>query len=295
MKIFILGLIEQTGFLPSHLHGREKISAEKAFLMVLWYISNEETFRQVSDRFNVSRSSVQRTLKRICKIILNLKTRYIKWPTVHQMGTISEGFRNIQGIENVIGAIDGSHIEIIKPKENQDAYVNRKGYHSILLQGIVDHRKKFIDVFCGEPGSIHDARLLRKSAVFNKIINNEIYLGNCIILGDTAYPNLPWLITPFKDNGHLTEHQKLFNYKISATRVVIENAFGLLKGRFRRLRKLDNVNLKTCAEIVMTACILHNICLEEKDDIEIEFMEDYNHKIAKNILFLRMWTGGKRY
>ena len=37
----------------------------------------------------------------------------------------------------IVGVIDGCHIEIKAPSEELVAYVNRKGVHSILLQGII--------------------------------------------------------------------------------------------------------------------------------------------------------------
>ncbi|KAJ8968799.1 hypothetical protein NQ314_002108 [Rhamnusium bicolor] len=175
-----------------------------------------------------------------------------------------------KGINNIIGVIDGSHIEINKPKEDQDASINRKGYHSLLLQGIVDHEKRFTDVFCGEPGSMHDARLLRKSGIFKKMNDEPNFMGNCFLLGDSAYPNLSWLVTPFKDNPRITQNQKIFINRISATRVIVENAFGLLKGRFRRLKKLENFDLNLCSKVIMACCILHNICIDEEDLLDTD-------------------------
>lgn len=37
------------------------------------------------------------------------------------------------------------------------------------MQGIVDHNKKFIDIFIGYPGSVHDARVLQNSTIFSKL------------------------------------------------------------------------------------------------------------------------------
>jgi hypothetical protein len=72
----------------------------------------------------------------------------------------------------------------------------------------VDHRKKFIDVFCGEPGSFRDARLRRKSSLYAKMVQSKDFdkdlMENSFLIGDLAYPNLYWLITPFKDNRRLT-------------------------------------------------------------------------------------------
>ena len=73
---------------------------------------------------------------------------------------------------------------------------------------------------------------------------------------------------PYRDNGHLTERQKNFNVVLSSTRVVIEQAFGLLKGRFRRLKYLDMSDLTLVSHVITTACILHNICIDNNDEID---------------------------
>ncbi|KAK5648191.1 hypothetical protein RI129_003083 [Pyrocoelia pectoralis] len=182
----LIGLLDESHFLPSYHSGRENITAEKAFLLSLWYLSNQETFREISDRFNVTYSSVHRCLTRTLKFLLSKKKEIIRWPAIETTNIITNAFRSKQGMVNVIGAIDGSHVEINKPSHNQDSYINRKGYHSLLIQGIVDHSKRFIDVFCGEPGSMHDARLLRKSAIFKKISQNPDYIGQYFLLGDSA-------------------------------------------------------------------------------------------------------------
>ena len=65
--------------------------------------------------------------------------------------------------------MSGSHIRIVKPLVDKDSYVNRKQYFSIKLQGVVDHRKKFIDVFIGYPGSVHDAIVFKESPLYNEL------------------------------------------------------------------------------------------------------------------------------
>ena len=34
----------------------------------------------------------------------------------------------------VVGCVDGSHVRIVRPVNNEKAYVNRKNYHSINVQ-----------------------------------------------------------------------------------------------------------------------------------------------------------------
>ena len=56
-----------------------------------------------------------------------------------------------------VGAIDGSHIPIAGTAMNHTDYYNRKGWYSVILQGVVDHSYRFLDINVGWPGSVRDA------------------------------------------------------------------------------------------------------------------------------------------
>jgi len=268
-------MIEAEHVLPQHNIGREKICARKAFLMTLWYLCNTETFRQCSDRFNVTKNSCHRIITKIIEFLIRKSGQYIIWPTGQRLHKVKSEFFKMHGIDGVIGAIDGSHIKIKRPiSKHHYVYYNRKGDYSLLIQRVCDYQKKFINFFCGEPGFIHDSRLLKKSSLYRKGING--FLGTNFLLGDSAYPCLDWLICPFKDNGNLTQNQKIFNYRHSATRIVIENAFGLLKGRFRRLKFFENNDLTFVIKCIIAAAVLHNICLDNKDEIDINNNDENN-------------------
>lgn len=55
---------------------------------------------------------------------------------------------------------------IITPEECQADYVNRKIFHSIIMQAVVDCKYSFRDVVIGWPGSVHDARVLFNSSIY---------------------------------------------------------------------------------------------------------------------------------
>lgn len=243
--------------------------------MTVWYLANTESFRQISDRFNVTISTAHRVILSVVNYLVKVSPRYIKWPTLEEAAEDEKQFQKKKGLRHVIGAIDGSHLRILKPNSNEEDYVNRKGYHSILLQGIVNSKKIFINVKAGEPGSMHDSRLLRRSKIYTLAEENydRYFFGKYCLLGDSAYPSLRWLVTPHKDNGQLTEEERLYNYKHSATRIVVEHAFGILKGRFRRIRCFENLNIEVITKFVIASCVLHNMCIRSNDEFDEMFVD----------------------
>jgi len=69
---------------------------------------------------------------------------------------------------------------------------------------------------------------------------------------------------------------------LSSTHVVIEQTFGLLKGRFRWLKYLDMLDIKLAAEVVAAACILHNLCINNNDEADVEKDVDVVHRDPNN-------------
>lgn len=106
-------------------------------------------------------------------------------------------------------------------------------------------------------------------------------------MGDSAYPNRYWIVTPFKDNGFLTEQQRLFNKKLSSKRVVIENAFGFLKSRFRRLNGFENLSLNLCSQLILASCVLHNIVIDDNVN-DLPDLEEIDHNQPQNDDFLNL-------
>ena len=63
---------------------------------------------------------------------------------------------------------------------------------------------------------------------------------------------------PFQQT-ELTEDAKTYNYGISR-RMVVENAFGRSKERWRRLIKRCDMIIEKVPTIITACCVLHNIC-----------------------------------
>ena len=206
-----------------------------------------------------------------CGAIVNVfKSQYIQFPTGANLQQVINGFESKCQMIQCAGAIDGCHIPVKPPAQNHTDFYNRKGWYSIVLQGVVDHNYLFTDVIVGWPGSVLDARVLANSHLYSKAINKEILNSNSIkisgkdifpfLLVDSAYPLSTWLMKPFPHNSLLSDSQKTFNYQLSRARIVVENAFGRLKARWRRLMKQNDMDVSHVPYVVTAYCILHNIC-----------------------------------
>lgn len=278
-----IDMLQQSNFIPSHSSGIRKISAEWSFLIFLWFIANTEPLRTLGDRFDVSISSIFRVIRRVVEWLLSILDEEIKWPEGNNAIVTSQKFEAKRGIKCCIGAIDSTHIAIRQPVDYPRDYCNRKRFFSIVLQGVVDADMKFTNIYCGEPGSLHDARVLRRSLLYATAENEmeNIFPNETYIIGDSAYPSLPWLVPPFRDNGHLTVQQSEFNFLHSSTRMPIERAFGYLKGRFRRLKFLELLDIQFIPQLVTATCIMHNIAIKEND--ENEFLADIDDCLVDNV------------
>ncbi|XP_042629302.1 protein ANTAGONIST OF LIKE HETEROCHROMATIN PROTEIN 1-like [Cyprinus carpio] len=126
------------------------VPLKKRVAIALWKLATGSEYRSVGHLFGASISTVCRCVQEFYQERFKEMAAYIE---------------NRWGLPQCIGAIDGSHIPIIAPQDYHCDYFNRKGWHSIILQGVVDGKGLFWNVFTGLPGSLHDARVLRLSTL----------------------------------------------------------------------------------------------------------------------------------
>ncbi|XP_029938681.1 protein ALP1-like [Salarias fasciatus] len=257
---YLLAKLQEGGLKSEHSQGVPPIPAPKKLLMFLWFMANRSGLRVLSDKFDVSQSSVHRVTHQVLTVMLGLGSDFIAWPNGSQKRASAVAFRRICGLDRVIGVIDGCHIKLQRPSERGGDFMNHRSYYSVLLQGIVNEQGRFIDVFAGLPGMVQDARMLTESHFYPE---SQEKMGEYFLLGDSAYAEraFPFIITPTQDDGTLSEADLRRNTKISQGMSIVEQAFGRMKCRWKRLRDLQTTRLDRVVMIILAACCLHNLSL----------------------------------
>ncbi|XP_064605786.1 uncharacterized protein LOC135470681 [Liolophura sinensis] len=269
----------------SDTHLRKCIPVEQRVAVALWTLATNVEYRTIGHLFGISRSSVCIIVKEVCNAIhQTLLFKYIYLPFGQELLQIMQKFETTWGFPNCAGAIDGCHIPIIAPKENHTDYYNRKGIYSIILHATVDCNYLIRDVCIGWPGKVHDARVLANSEMYRLGQSGKLFANETckiqgtdvpvVILGDPAYPLLPWLMKPYAETARTSPAQYRFNYTLSRNRMVVENVFGRLKGRWRRLLKGMDFSVQSVPIIISACCILHNFGETEGDAFADEWRFD---------------------
>ena len=141
---------------------------------------------------------------------------------------------------------------------------------------LVDGKGRFLWASCGQPGSCHDSTLLQSTELWNRLHDichlRTVALGDVripsLILGDGAFPFRTFLMKRFSQ-AHLSNEQKIFNKKHSSARVSVENAFGVLKARFRVLTKTCESRPDNLTYICLSCIVLHNILVSTGEAFNI--------------------------
>ena len=135
--------------------------------------------------------------------------------TEEEWKKIQNVFSSRWNFPNCCGAIDGKHIQVIRPSNSGSEFYNYKRSFSIILCALVDGEYcfKFIDV--GANGRASDAAVFRESKLNAAMLDNSMrWSPGAVIIGDNAFPLRTNLLKPFS-RGSLTISQRIYNYRLS--------------------------------------------------------------------------------
>lgn len=95
----------------------------------------------IADLIGVSQPTVCRTVHRVTEALHRQIGLWIKMPTPREAQLNKQKFYAMQGFPNIIGCVDGTHVRIQRPVEQEHEFINRKGFHSINVQVIKKSRE----------------------------------------------------------------------------------------------------------------------------------------------------------
>lgn len=188
---------------------------------------------------------------------------------------IAAGFDTKWNFPNCIGALDGKHIVMQAPPKSGSLYYNYKGTHSIVLLAMVDSNYKFIYVDVGCCGRISDGGVFNNCSLKEGIVNGTVDLPDrsplrgrqrpmpYVIVTDDAFALNTYIMKPYPFRN-LPMKQRVYNYRLSRCRRVVENVFGLAANRFRVLRKPMLLHPDRVKAVVLAICTLHNYLMQGK-------------------------------
>lgn len=195
-----------------------------------------------------------------------------------------------------LGAIDGKHIFIQPPAKSGSMFYNYKSRFSIILMAVVDASYKFVYACAGTQGRVSDAGVFAHSDLREAMDTGTLNFPPAdtlpgtdavmpyVLVGDEAYPLRPDLMKPYPFRN-LNTNQRIYNYRLSRARLVVENAFGILANRFRVFRTTICLEPDKVVKIVFACLCLHNFLRQRRPDAYVPpgyvDTEDANHQLVE--------------
>lgn len=140
-----------------------KMTSIEALAMFLWIVGSPQSVRQAENRLRRSLETVSRTFNRVLTCLLRLAHDIIvpKDPTFSEVHPNLENPAFWSHFNDCIGAIDGTHVNVVVPKIKRVPYLNRHNETSQNVLAVCDFDMRFTFVLSGWPGSAHDMRVFK--------------------------------------------------------------------------------------------------------------------------------------
>ena len=251
---------------------RKSISAAERLALTLRFLATGDAQQSLRYSFRIGKATVSKIISETCDAIYtSLAENYLSPPaTQSDWLKIAEQFEELWNMPHVIGCIDGKHIRIECPKLTGTLFHNYKGFFSIVLLVICDASYCFTLFDLGQYGSNNDSGVLANSQMgqmfeddaMNVPADKELSESNqqhlpYFLLGDEIFPLKTWLLRPYPGQN-ASEEQRIYNYRHSRARRVIENTFGILSALWRIFQKPIRGTVNNVEKYTLACLALHN-------------------------------------
>lgn len=270
-----------------------------AVAATLFRLAHGATYNAVARRFDLDSPTACRVFYVVCKAIIDNLGHFFELRTDLNRIVVGFGWISLPNCCGVLG-IDNFGVKGNLFGENG----------SVMVQALVDSEGRFLDVSAGWPSTMKPELVLRQSELFSAIEESrellsgpsyELNDGSSIpqyILGESCFPLLPWLITPYRntdtddhddedddvdvDDGclNLSSSKQAFNSVHNRGMELLDTAFGRLRARWRILSKeWKEESIESFPYVVVTCCLLHNFLIksnEEFPDEDSDYIRDHD-------------------
>lgn len=235
------------------------------------FLATGNSYSSLAPSFRIGISTLSQIIPDTCKAIWDtLQPEYLRTPsTPSEWRRIANDFDANWQFPNCLGAIDGKHITIEAPPNTGSQFFNYKKTFSLVLLALVDANYNFTYVDIGSYGKQSDGAVFANSSLGKSLQFGDLgipsdqipqdgsrMLSYCIV-GDEAFPLKKYLMRPFPGK-FLSMDKRIFNYRLSRARRIVENAFGILAAKWRIFRRPMALKIDTADKVVQAACCLHN-------------------------------------
>lgn len=118
---------------------RVPIEPRRRLAIALWWFARSGEYRTIAMMFGVGIATVFVIVRQVTSAILErLYQRFVSLPSGQRLDDTMTAFKD-RCYPQGAGAIGSTHIPIAPPRENPDDYMNKRGWHSVVLQAVVDH------------------------------------------------------------------------------------------------------------------------------------------------------------
>ncbi|XP_064122527.1 putative nuclease HARBI1 [Macrobrachium nipponense] len=263
--------------------------------VTLRHLASGNDYTSLQYSFRVSKSSICRFIPLVCQAIIDpYKPEVMKCPkTPEEWNDIAKRFASKWNYFNCVGALDGKHIAIKKPKGGVSLYFNYKKFHSIVPMALSDAKYKFLFADIGAEGGAGDGGTWQKCNLARAITNNRAGVPQYRnlpnddepipfhIVADDAFALNPWLMKPYSHQSQ-DPTERICSYRLSRTCRVVENSFGLLHMKWRVSGMTMQQDEQVCKKITLYACVMHNLALQ-RDPLagtDVDYEDQYHNVVA---------------
>lgn len=251
---------------------REPLEPGIKLAITLRFLATGASYRDLAYAFRVPHNTISLFVPEVCRVIFEeYKDEVWRTPeTEDEWRDVAQVFQDRWNYPHCCGAIDGKHIAIQKPAKSGSLYYNFKGFFSIVMLCIVDANYKFLWANVGANGASSDAGIFNRSRLEPALrlgtlglpplepIPNDDRDIPYFLIGDDAFPLRTYMMKPYS-HRFLTRDERIYNYRCSRARRVVENAFGILAMRFRCLLTTMGLQPANVTRVVKACITLHNI------------------------------------